>query len=96
MKKTAGRRNRAFVTAYSTARKSLRAGIVGMVEDVGVPSSKDLAVGHEHHPVGHLAGEAHLVGDDRHGHAVLGQVTHQISTSPTISGSRAEVGVKRA
>ncbi len=35
----------------------------------------DAAV-HEQHPVGDLAGEAHLVGDDQHGHVLLGKLLH--------------------
>src|SRR5699024_3683783 len=38
----------------------------------------DLPVGHEHHPVGRLAGEAHLVGDHHHCHALLGQADHHV------------------
>jgi twitching motility protein PilT len=34
------------------------------------------AVVHEHDPVGDLAGEAHLVGDHHHRHALLGEVAH--------------------
>ena len=38
----------------------------------------DLTLVHEDHPVGHLTGEAHLVGDDHHGHALFGQLPHNI------------------
>ena len=39
----------------------------------------DLTVGHEDHPVGHLAGEAHLVGDDHHRDVLfVGQIDHDI------------------
>src|SRR6478735_3102825 len=38
----------------------------------------DLAVGHEDHPVGRLAREAHLVGDDDHRHALLGEAHHDV------------------
>ena len=38
----------------------------------------DLARVHEDHPVGHAAGEPHLVGDHHHGHALLGEVGHDL------------------
>src|SRR6478609_3912635 len=38
----------------------------------------DRAVGHEDDPVGGGAGEAHLVGDDDHRHALLGEVDHDV------------------
>ena len=38
----------------------------------------DLAAVHEHHAVGDLAGEAHLVRDADHGHAVLGEADHGV------------------
>src|SRR3546814_2751202 len=38
----------------------------------------DLAAIHEDHPVGDLAGEAHLVSDAKHGHAALGEVHHDV------------------
>ena len=41
------------------------------------PRLQDFSVGHEDHTVGHLAGEAHFVGDHGHSHPVLGQVAHQ-------------------
>jgi hypothetical protein len=46
----------------------------------------------EDHAVGHFAGKAHFVRDHHHGHAFVGQCTITSSTSPTISGSSAEVG----
>src|SRR5262245_23155882 len=52
----------------------------------------DGAVGHEQHPVGRRTREAHLVGDDDHGHALLARSTMTSRTSLIISGSRAEVG----
>jgi len=33
---------------------------------------------HENHPVGHLPGESHLMGDHYHGHAFLCQGLHNI------------------
>src|SRR5690349_6093719 len=38
----------------------------------------NLTVGHEYHPVRGVAREAHLVGDDEHGHTVLGEVDHHV------------------
>ena len=38
----------------------------------------DLAVGHEQHTVAHLAGEAHLVRDDDHRHALVRQLLHNV------------------
>ncbi|EOD70532.1 6-pyruvoyl-tetrahydropterin synthase [Amycolatopsis vancoresmycina DSM 44592] len=38
----------------------------------------DLAVGHEDHPIGCPPGEPHLVGDDEHRHAVLGEARHHV------------------
>ena len=36
----------------------------------------DLALVHEDHAIGHVAGEADLVGDDQHGAALVGQLPH--------------------
>ena len=36
----------------------------------------DIAAVHKDHSIGHLSGEAHLVGDDHHGHAVGCQLLH--------------------
>src|SRR5690554_398430 len=38
----------------------------------------DLAFGHEQHPVRSLTREAHLVGDDHHGHSVVCQLHHDV------------------
>ena len=38
---------------------------------------EDLAVGHEDDAVSGLAGEAHLVSDDHHGHPLAGEVGHE-------------------
>ena len=38
----------------------------------------DLALIDEDDAVGHLAGEAHLVGDHQHGDAGVGQLLHQL------------------
>ena len=39
---------------------------------------ENLAVGHEHDLVGHLAREAHLMGHAQHGHAFMGKFDHDI------------------
>src|SRR5712692_864155 len=54
--------------------------IVGRVlEDRGGrPLLHDGALVHEHHPVGGVAGEAHLVADHDHGHAALPQGAHDL------------------
>ena len=44
----------------------------------GWPCLDDDALVHEHHAVGDLAGEAHLVGDDDHRHAVVGEPAHHV------------------
>ena len=50
-----------------------------MVEElVGCAGFHDLAVGHKHDAVGHAAGEVHLVRDDDHRHALLGQTDHDL------------------
>jgi hypothetical protein len=51
----------------------------------------DAAGVHEDHPVGHLAREVHLVRDHQQRHALVGQRSTTCSTSPTSSGSSAEV-----
>ena len=42
----------------------------------------DLAAVHEEDPCPHLPGKAHLVGDDHHGHAHVGQTLDQIQDLP--------------
>ena len=50
-----------------------------MVEElVGRAGLHDLAVGHKHDAVCHAAGEVHLVRDDDHRHALLGQTHHDL------------------
>ena len=50
-----------------------------MVEElVGRAGLHDLAVGHKHDTVGNAAGEVHLVRDDDHRHALLGQTDHDL------------------
>ena len=59
----------------------------------GGPGLDDDAVVHEHDVVRDLAREAHLVRDDDHRHPVAGEsLASPSSTSPTSSGSSAEVG----
>jgi hypothetical protein len=61
------------------AEEQLGAVLARVLEEVlGGADLDDLAVGHEDHPVGDLAGEAHLVGDDDHRHAGLGQLLHRV------------------
>src|ERR671912_324002 len=47
-------------------------------ELVGRRLLHDLAVGEEHHPVRHLAGETHLMGHDDHRHAAVGELDHDV------------------
>src|SRR5215211_4797053 len=47
-------------------------------EGLRVGRLDDPAAVHEDHPVGRLAGEAHLVGDDDHRHAVARQADHDV------------------
>ncbi len=61
--------------------------ITGLADDTAV---------HEDQLIAHLAGEAHLVGDHDHRHPVGGEVLHDRSTSPTNSGSSAEVGSSKS
>lgn len=50
---------------------------LGVVEElIGRAGFHDLAVGHKHDAVGYAAGEVHLVRDDDHRHALLGQTDH--------------------
>lgn len=52
---------------------------LGVVEElVGRAGFHDLAVGHKHDAVGHAAGKVHLVRDDDHRHALLGQAHHDL------------------
>lgn len=52
---------------------------LGVVEElVGRAGFYDLAVGHKHDAVGHAAGKVHLVRDDDHRHALLGQTDHDL------------------
>ena len=42
----------------------------------GGPSAIDLALGHDHDPVGDVADHVHVVLDEEHGHALLAQRLH--------------------
>lgn len=47
----------------------------GMVDHLGsIALLDDGATIHKHHAVGHVAGKGHLVGDNGHGHGLVGQV----------------------
>ena len=60
-------------------RKSFARRTSGSVKNcLGRRLFDDLAVGHEDDAVGGLAGEAHLVGDDDHRHAVFGEPHHDV------------------
>ncbi len=55
------------------------AGVVWVGQDgAGVAGFDDGAVVHEDEGVAGFAGEAHFVGDDDHGHAVGGEVAHDV------------------
>ena len=58
---------------------------------VGIPSSTIPPVVHEDQAVSDLTGEPHLVRDDDHREVMFGEARRTASTSPTSSGSRAEV-----
>lgn len=52
---------------------------LGMVEElVGRAGFHDLAVGHKDDAIGHAAGKVHLVRNDDHRHALLGQTDHDL------------------
>ena len=50
----------------------------GVEQRFGRARFDDLALIQEHHPVGHLLGEAHLVGRHQHGHAFAGDLFHHL------------------
>ena len=61
------------------AEEELGALVLGVGEEVfGGAHFHDLAAVHEDDAVGDLTGEAHLVGDDEHGHAAYGQLLHHV------------------
>ena len=47
-------------------------------EGLGLVLLGDDAFIHKQHPGGHAAGKAHLVGDHHHGHALVGQLLHNL------------------
>ena len=53
-------------------------GVRRVEELLGGEVFNDFACVHEDHAVGHLAGEAHFVGHDHHGHAFLGELDHHV------------------
>src|SRR5690606_14647885 len=59
------------------AQEQLGAFFAGVTEELlGLTDLDDLAVGHEHDPVGHRPGKTHLVGDHDHRHAALSELHH--------------------
>ena len=50
----------------------------GAEELFGLHVLDDLATIHEHNAVGHFAGKAHFMGDAHHGHALAGQLDHDV------------------
>ena len=54
--------------------------VLGVVEELVLGAIFQNAAAHvdEDHAVGHLAGKAHLVGHDHHGHAFVGQLDHHV------------------
>jgi hypothetical protein len=56
------------------------------------PLLDDDAAVDEQHPVGDVLGECHFVGDDDHGHAVIGELAHDAQHIADQFGSSAEVG----
>ena len=54
-------------------------GVLGVVEELlGGVLLQDMAAVHEQDPAAHLPGKAHLVGDHHHGHALVGQLLHDL------------------
>ena len=72
--------------------------MLGGVENlVGGALLQELAVGHEQDAVAHFTGEAHLVGDDHHGHAVPGQFLHDFQNfADHFGGQKQRVAIVRA
>src|SRR5690242_12234335 len=70
-------------TLEDLAEEGLRALLPGGGEDLRRVAALDDDAGvHEDRHVGHLAGEADLVGHDDHGHALLGQAAHDVEDLP--------------
>src|SRR5258706_2132747 len=71
----------------------LRAGMLGRAENIARrPLLDDAATIHEDDALGNLAGKPELVGDDDHVMRLSAKSRITASTSPTSSGSSAEVG----
>ena len=71
-------------------RKSLVRSLCGLSKtSSGVPCSTMTPLVHEDDAVGDVAGEAHLVGDDDHRHAALGELLHDVEHAAH------ELGVER-
>lgn len=80
-----------------TAQELLCSFFSGVVKKFGsVGLFYNSAFVHEDDPVRNFAGESHLMGNDDHGHAIMGKGTHNIEDFPIISGSRAEVGSSKS
>ena len=69
----------ATLVAEDLTEELLRPMGLGVVEkSVGRAAFHQLALVHEDHPVGHLTGKAHLVGDHSDGHAFAGPLGHHV------------------
>ena len=70
------------MTAYFSkhlGQEVLQSGILGIAENLGRGALlQNFAAVHEQHPVANLPGKAHLMGDHHHGHAVGGQLLHDV------------------
>lgn len=72
-------RDGGWLVALNGVEEVLGALGLGVVEElVGRPGFHDLAVGHKHDAIGNAAGKVHLVRDDDHRHALLGQTDHDL------------------
>src|SRR6267143_6721218 len=70
------------MTAPASMRQNLRQELLRAfaartAEEIGLQRIlDDLALVHEDHAIRDLAGKAHFVGDDHHGHALMGEIDH--------------------
>src|ERR1700761_6551925 len=65
--------------SFDMADESARAGRARFAEKLlGPIDLDDLALIHEDELIGGKAGEAHLMGDAKHGHAAFGQLDHDV------------------
>src|SRR5680860_57527 len=72
-----GRSSAPHVWSEDALQELARPRRLGIAQHVGrLPLLDHQATFHENDRVGHLAGEAHLVRGDEHGHATLRQVLH--------------------